>query len=46
MNEKEFSLFKLILSGDIGSVRFFRLLEKFGDAGSVLKAEKKRPYVC
>jgi DNA processing protein len=41
MNEKEFSLFKLILSGDIGSVRFFRLLEKFGDAGSVLKAEKK-----
>ena len=41
MNEKELSLFKLILSGDIGSVRFFRLLEKFGDAGSVLKAEKK-----
>jgi len=41
MNEKELSLFKLILSGDIGSVRFFRLLEKFGDADSVLKAEKK-----
>ncbi|MDR1433771.1 DNA-processing protein DprA [Candidatus Endomicrobiellum devescovinae] len=41
MNEKELSLFKLILSGDIGSVRFFRLLEKFGDASSVLKAEKK-----
>jgi DNA processing protein len=41
MNEKELSLFKLILSAEIGSVRFFRLLEKFGDAGSVLKAEKK-----
>ncbi|MDR2351358.1 MAG: DNA-processing protein DprA [Endomicrobium sp.] len=41
MNEKELSSFKLILSGDIGSVRFFRLLEKFGDADSVLKAEKK-----
>ncbi|MDR2812150.1 MAG: DNA-processing protein DprA [Endomicrobium sp.] len=41
MNEKELSLFKLILSGDIGSVRFFRLLEKFGDACSIFKAEKK-----
>jgi DNA processing protein len=40
MNEKELYLFKLILSGDIGSVRFFRLLERFGDAESVLKAEK------
>jgi DNA processing protein len=41
MNEKELSLFKLILSADIGSVRFFRLLERFGNAESVLKAEKK-----
>jgi DNA processing protein len=41
MNEKWLSLFKLILSGDLGSVRVFRLLEKFGDAESVLKAGKK-----
>jgi DNA processing protein len=41
MNEKELSLFKLILSADIGSVRFFKLLDKFGNAQSILKARKK-----
>jgi DNA processing protein len=41
MNEKELSLFKLILSVDIGSVRFFKLLDTFGNAQSVLKARKK-----
>ncbi|MDR1086989.1 MAG: DNA-processing protein DprA [Endomicrobium sp.] len=41
MNEKELSLFRLILSTDIGSIRFFRLLDTFGDAESILKAEKK-----
>ncbi|MDR3196080.1 MAG: DNA-processing protein DprA [Endomicrobium sp.] len=41
MNEKELSLFKLILSADIGSIRFFRLLERFGNEESILKAGKK-----
>jgi DNA processing protein len=41
MNEKELSLFKLILSSDIGSIRFFRLIERFGNVQSVLKAGKK-----
>jgi DNA processing protein len=41
MNEKDLSLFKLILAADIGAVRFFRLIDKFEDAESILKASKK-----
>ncbi|MDR2436673.1 MAG: DNA-processing protein DprA [Endomicrobium sp.] len=41
MNEKELSLFKLILSADIGSIRFFKLLDEFGNAQSILKAREK-----
>ena len=41
MNEKDLSLFKLLLAADIGTVRFFRLLERFGDTESILKASKR-----
>jgi hypothetical protein len=44
MNKKELSVFKLILLGDIGSVRsvrFLRLLEKFGGTEFLLKQRKK-----
>jgi len=41
MNEKDLSLFKLLSAADIGAVRFFRLLDKFGDAESILKTPKK-----
>ncbi|MDR3256838.1 MAG: DNA-processing protein DprA [Endomicrobium sp.] len=41
MNEKDLSLFNLLLATDIGAVRFFRLLDKFGDVESILKTSKK-----
>ena len=41
MNEKNLSLFKLLLATDIGTVRFFRLLERFGDIDSIIKASKR-----
>jgi len=41
MNGKSLSLLKLLSATDIGAVRFFRLLDKFGDVESILKAPKK-----
>ncbi|MDR3071740.1 MAG: DNA-processing protein DprA [Endomicrobium sp.] len=41
MDEKNLSLFKLISAADIGALKFFRLLERFGSAELVLKAHKK-----
>jgi DNA processing protein len=41
MNEKDLSLFKLLFVTDIGSVKFFRLIDRFGDAESILKTSKK-----
>ncbi|MDR0977460.1 MAG: DNA-processing protein DprA [Endomicrobium sp.] len=41
MNQKQLSLFKVIISGDIGYTRFFKLLDRFGNAESILKAGKK-----
>jgi DNA processing protein len=41
MNEKELSLFKLLSATDIGAIRFFRLLDRFGDTESILKASKR-----
>jgi DNA processing protein len=41
MNEKDLCLFKLILAADVGTLRFCALLEKFGNAESVLKASKR-----
>jgi DNA processing protein len=40
MNEQNLHLLRLLLSADIGSARFSRLIEKFGDAQSILKANK------
>ncbi|MCA6072002.1 MAG: DNA-processing protein DprA [Endomicrobium sp.] len=41
MNKDNLRLFGLLLSADIGAIRFFRLLEKFGNTESILKADKK-----
>ncbi|BAV59215.1 DNA-processing protein DprA [Candidatus Endomicrobiellum trichonymphae] len=41
MNERELSLFKLLSATDIGAIRFFRLLDKFGDTELILKASKR-----
>jgi DNA processing protein len=41
MNEKDLCLFKLISAADVGTLRFFALLEKFGNAEYVLKASKR-----
>jgi DNA processing protein len=41
MNTNDLSLFKLLLAADIGAIRFFKLLERFGSADAILKASKK-----
>ncbi|GHT42922.1 hypothetical protein AGMMS49921_09430 [Endomicrobiia bacterium] len=41
MNEKDLCLFRLISVADIGALRFFMLLEKFGDVESILKAGRR-----
>jgi DNA processing protein len=41
MNEKDLCLFKLISATDIGTLRFSMLLERFGNAESILKASKR-----
>ena len=41
MDKDNLYLFKLLLSADIGIVRFFKLLERFGNTESILKADKK-----
>ncbi|MDR2425716.1 MAG: DNA-processing protein DprA [Endomicrobium sp.] len=40
MNEENLSILKLFLAADIGTVRLFKLLEKFGKAENVFKAKK------
>jgi DNA processing protein len=41
MNEKDLFLFRLFLFADIGAIRFFKLLERFGSAEAIFKAKKK-----
>ncbi|MDR0724180.1 MAG: DNA-processing protein DprA [Endomicrobium sp.] len=41
MNEKDLSLFKLILNTDIGAARLFRLFKEFGDIDTITKLNKK-----
>lgn len=41
MNEEKLALFRLFLAADVGFVRFFKLLEIFGNAKSVLGASRK-----
>ncbi|MDR1195211.1 MAG: DNA-processing protein DprA [Endomicrobium sp.] len=40
MNEENISILKLFLAADIGTVRLFKLLEKFGKAENVFKAKR------
>ncbi|MCL1972352.1 MAG: DNA-processing protein DprA [Endomicrobia bacterium] len=40
MNEENLAVLKLFLAADIGSARFFKLMEKFGRAKNVLDASK------